>query len=64
MASCRSMINDKTPGIRWKGRMEQKDVVRTVEHITSTGNDQLDPEQMKYVKRGEKRDLCQFFIEN
>ena len=52
MASCRSMINDKTPGIRWKGRMEQKDVVRTVEHITSTGNDQLDPEQMKYVKRG------------
>ena len=52
MASCRTTPNDKTPGIRWKGRMEQKDVVKTVEHITSTGNDQLDPEQMKFVKRG------------
>ena len=50
MASSNS--NDTKNGIRWKGRMELKDIAKTVEHITSTGNDQLEPDQMKFVKRG------------
>ena len=52
MASSSFMANNTRPGMRWKGKMELKDVAKTVEHITSTGNDQLDPEQIKFVKRG------------
>ena len=50
MASSNS--NDTKTGIKWKGRMELKDIAKAVEHITSTGNDQLDADQMKFVKRG------------
>ena len=38
--------------LKWKGRMERKDITKVVEHITSTGNDELDPEKMKFLKRG------------
>ena len=50
MASSNS--NDTKTGIKWKGRMDLKDIAKTVELITSTGNDQLDADQMKFVKRG------------
>ena len=50
MASSNS--RDSKTGIKWKGRMELKDIAKAVEHITSTGNDQLDADQMKFVKRG------------
>ena len=47
-----SNCSDTKTSIKWKGRMERKDISKVVEHITSTGKDQLDQDKMKFLKRG------------
>ena len=38
--------------ISWKGKMDQTNLTKTIEHITTTGNNQLGPAQIKFIKRG------------
>ena len=38
--------------ICWKGKMEKENVIKTVEILTTTGNDRLNPDHIKFVKRG------------
>ena len=51
-----SLDNDskvtKRAEFQWKGKMQHANIVKAVETITMTGKDQVDPNHMKFVKRG------------
>ena len=42
----------KKAEFQWKGKMQHANIVKAVETITMTGKDQVDPNHMKFVKRG------------
>ena len=48
----KSQRKEPKTGISWKGKMDQINLTKTIEHITTTGNNQLDPAQIKFIKRG------------
>ena len=35
-----------------KGKMVKENVIKTVEQVTMTGKDRLNPDHIKFVKRG------------
>ena len=42
----------KNKKICWKGKMERENITKTVENVTMTGKGRLNPDHMKFVKRG------------
>ena len=37
---------------QWKGKMKLKNVAEVVESVTTTGKPDLDPDGIKFIKRG------------
>ena len=50
-----STFNEKNglkPEGQWKGKLEMKNLTKTVELVTTTGQSQLNPNHVKFIKRG------------